>query len=117
MLKIKELPWAPTVALLLDPAARVRPPVRVCPPANAPSGSGPDNLYTSKQKCPYICFRIIKCRVTWVVIQFFRDGPFEIHVALIHADRDRLSAWFVSCQFNSDVSQLGVYDWEIFYGR
>ena len=45
MLKIQELPGAmplhPTVVLLLDPSARVRPPVRVCHPANAPSGSRP----------------------------------------------------------------------------
>ena len=36
MLKIQELPGAmpldPTVALLLDPAVRFQPPLRVCPP-------------------------------------------------------------------------------------
>ena len=60
MLQIQELPWAPTVVLLLDPAARVRPPLRVCPPpANAPSGSGPDNMYTSKQKWPYFVLGLL----------------------------------------------------------
>ena len=46
MLKIREhSSWTPTGALLLDLAAHVRPPLRVCPPppANAPSGSGPED--------------------------------------------------------------------------
>ena len=44
MLKIQEIPGAMPLDPLrgIAPGSRVLPPLRVCPPANAPSGSGPE---------------------------------------------------------------------------